>query len=169
MQQKKGLTVDPETFKKIQEAFEYLKDPDNRALYNGKKNQQSLTNQTQLLLKNNNVNAKHWTEYREKKKNSNEEEVWYVNKKNPISLWKDELPKNAIIDVKTPDFWTIGESDDKTWFKLKDEYDHTIYFNKAENIHSWTPPEGVEIKDLAVRRLILSNSVKLPDPPENAA
>ena len=169
MQQKKGLTVNPEVFKKIQEAYEYLIDPDNRALYNGKKTQQSLTNEKQLLLKKNNVNAKHWTEYREKKKNSEEEEIWYVNKKNPISVWKDDLPKNAVIDTEAPDFWTTGESDDKSWFRLRDEYGHAIFYNKATGISSWEGPKDIEIKDLANERPTLRNNIKLPDPPQNSA
>jgi hypothetical protein len=162
MQQKKGLTVDPELFKRLQEAFEYLKDPDNRSVYNGKKTLKNLTNDKLLLLKNNNVNAKHWTKY------SDEKDTWYTNKKEPISVWEKNLPKNAIIDETPPEFWIVGESQDKSWLKLKDDYDHTYFYNKADDITSWESPEGIEIKDLAVRKRITNINIQLPDPPKNA-
>lgn len=149
---------DEAKFKLAKEAFEYLKDPDNRSLYNGKKPQLSLTAEKQLLLKNNNVNSKHWTKY------SDEKESWYTNKKNPISVWEKNLPKNAIVDEAPPDFWVIGESDDRSWLKLIDTYGHTTFYNKADNQASWESPVGVEIKDLAVRRRVLSENVKQPDP-----
>jgi curved DNA-binding protein CbpA len=151
---------DEAKFKMAKEAFEYLKDPDNRSLYNGKKTQLSLTNEKQLFLKNNNVNAKQWTKY------SDDKDTWYTNKKNPISVWEKDLPKNAIVDENPPEFWAVGESDDKSWVKLEDSYGHITFYSKADKQASWESPIGVEIKDLAVRRRVLSENVKLPDPPK---
>jgi len=162
-QSQKGLTVDPELFKKLQEAFEYLKDPDKRSVYNGKKTLKSLTNETKLLLKNNTADAKQWTKY------SHGTNTWYTNKKEPISVWEKNLPKNAIIDEKPPEFWIVGESQDKSWLKLKDEYDHTMFYNEVDDISSWESPVGIEIKDLPVRKRISNSNIELPDPPQAAA
>jgi hypothetical protein len=151
---------DVEKFKIAKEAYEYLSDPDNRSIYNGKKNQLTLTREKQQFLTNNNTNAKQWTKY------AYGNNVWYVNKKNPISVWEKNLPADAVVNVNPPNFWTIAESDDKSWSKLKDEYDHTVFYNKEEDIYSFTEPEGVVFKDLPVRKLVNNKTVKLPDPPK---
>ena len=93
-------------------------------------------------------------------KYKNGEEIYYINKKKPLSVW--DLPPGNIVVDEDNELYVIAEDGD--WLEIEDSNGHIMYYNKKTNDSTWDKPEGVNPVKLLARRTILRN---IPEPPPN--
>jgi hypothetical protein len=94
-----------------------------------------------------NNNSKHWVKHT---KNKN---VWYINKKDPISVW--EMPEGGILNNIPLELYKLAEGGD--WIKVLDNNNHIWYYNKKTNISDWDKPKNIVFKNLPEKKPFTAN------------